>query len=348
MGQNKYILTILLFFVLNCGSNQIVKQKSLNNHSNHFKIGFGSCLDQKKPMPILNSIKSEDFNLFLMLGDNIYGSSKNGDLKKLELAYKIQKSNFKKFSFNPDFEAIWDDHDYGLNDGGKEYLLNEKSKELFLEFWDVPQDDPRRFRKGLYHDLTTKSGSKNIHVVFLDTRNFRDKLKPTDSKGTPGKERYIPNDDSSLTMLGPEQWKWLTKKLSKPTDYRIIVSSIQFIAIGHGWESWNNLPHERNKLINLIDNSGLKNTIFLSGDRHRGGIYQLKTKKGNTISEVTSSSLNSSYPTNPEEAGPLRIGSTFVEENYGAIYFNDKSDTLTISLKNINGSHLASIKVGGK
>ena len=22
------------------------------------------------------------------------------------------------------------------------------TKELFLEFWDVPQDDPRRFRKG--------------------------------------------------------------------------------------------------------------------------------------------------------------------------------------------------------
>ena len=174
MKQNNYILTILSFFVLSCGSNQTVKQKSITSHTNQFKIGFGSCLDQKKPMPILNSITSEDFNLFLMLGDNIYGSSKNGDLKKLELAYKIQKSNFKKFGFNPSFEAIWDDHDYGLNDGGKEYLLNEKSKELFLEFWDVPQDDPRRFRKGLYHDLTTESGSKNIHVVFLDTRTFRD------------------------------------------------------------------------------------------------------------------------------------------------------------------------------
>ena len=82
MEQNKYILTILSFFVFSCGSNQTVKQKSLTSHSNQFKIGFGSCLDQKKPMPILNSIKSENFNLFLMLGDNIYGSSKTGDLKK--------------------------------------------------------------------------------------------------------------------------------------------------------------------------------------------------------------------------------------------------------------------------
>ena len=345
MEHNKYILTILSFFVFSCGPSQTIKKQNLTSHSSILKIGFGSCLDQKKPMPILNSITSENFDLFLMLGDNIYGSSKNGDLKKLESAYEIQKKNFNKYKFNPYFEAIWDDHDYGLNDGGKEYSLNKKSKELFLEFWDVPQDDPRRFREGLYHDLTIKSGSKNIHILFLDTRTFRDKLKPTDSKGSPGKERYVPNNDSSLTMLGLEQWKWVSKKLSNPIDYRIIVSSIQFIATGHGWESWKNLPHERDKLIRLIDKSGVKNTIILSGDRHRGGIYQLKTDKGNLISEVTSSSLNASYP-NSEEAGPYRIGSTFVEENYGAIYLNDKSDTLTISLKNINGSYLASIKVG--
>ena len=47
MKQNKYVLTILSFFVFSCGSNQTVKQKSLTSHSNQFKIGFGSCLDQK-------------------------------------------------------------------------------------------------------------------------------------------------------------------------------------------------------------------------------------------------------------------------------------------------------------
>ena len=79
MKQNKYILTILSIFVFSCGSNQKIKQKSLTSRTNQFKIGFGSCLDQKKPMPILNSIKSENFDLFFMLGDNIYGSSKDGD-----------------------------------------------------------------------------------------------------------------------------------------------------------------------------------------------------------------------------------------------------------------------------
>ena len=42
---------------------------------------------------------------------------------------------------------------------------------------------------------------------------------------------------------------------------------------------------------------------------------------------MTSSSLNLSF-TNDEEAGPLRIGPTFVQENYGdcLLYTSDAAD----------------------
>ena len=58
-------------------------------------------------------------------------------------------------------------------------------------------------------------------------------------------------------MLGNEQWQWLSQKMDKKTDYRFIISSIQFLAIGH-WECWNNLPYERQRLIDLIDKSNSK------------------------------------------------------------------------------------------
>ena len=109
-------------------------------------------------------------------------------------------------------------------------------------------------------------------------------------------------------------------KIIQPVDYRIIASSIQFLPIGHGWESWNNFPHEREKLINMIDNSDLDQTLILSGDRHRGGIYKIKTNNNKIISEMTSSSLNASFP-NKEEYGPLRVGGTYIDENYGVIIF---------------------------
>ena len=306
------------------------------------KIGFGSCLNQDRPMPIFKSIKEDSFDLFLMIGDNVYGDSKTEELKELKLAYKKQKNNFNKMNLNFPFEAIWDDHDYGLNDAGKEYPFKENSKNLFLNFWNIPEDDIRRSRKGLYHDLLYNIGNKKIQILLLDTRTFRDKLTPSDKIGAPGKERYIPNKDSSLTILGKEQWKWLKKKILEPADFRIIASSIQFLPIGHGWESWNNFPYERKRLINIINSAISNNILIISGDRHRGGVYQLKTNKGVIISEMTSSSLNASFK-NSEEFGPLRIGNTFIEENYGEINFNSLKNTISVNLKNINGEILKSL-----
>ncbi|MCP4146916.1 MAG: alkaline phosphatase family protein, partial [bacterium] len=44
----------------------------------------------------------------------------------------------------------WDDHDFGVNDGGKECPMIKESKKEFLEFFDVPENSPRRKRDGIY------------------------------------------------------------------------------------------------------------------------------------------------------------------------------------------------------
>ena len=209
----------------------------------------------------------------------------------------------------------------------------------------MPLDDIRRTREGLYFDLTYKINNKNLQILFLDTRTFRNSLMLSDDFGSPGKERYMPNPDSTLTILGTSQWNWLRKKISQKVDFRIIVSSIQFLPIGHGWESWNNFPYERKKLIKIIDKASLNQTLVISGDRHRGGIYKFKTAEGKVISEVTSSSLNASFP-NEEEYGPLRIGKTFNEENYGVIFFDNRSNNMFVDLKNIDGKAIKNITIG--
>ena len=57
-------------------------------------------------------------------------------------------------------------------------------------------------------------------------------------------------------------------------------------------------------------------------------------ENSNTNSNTNSSSLNVSYP-NSEEAGPLRIGDTFTEENYGAIYLDGAKNKLTLEINKI-------------
>ena len=308
------------------------------------KIGFGSCLQQDSPMPIFNAIKKDSLDLFFMIGDNVYGDTEREDLYELKLAYEKQKNNFNRMKLNFSIEAIWDDHDYGRNDGGRDYPYKQSSKELFLKFWDIPKNDKRRTRPGLYYELVLQIGQERLQILFLDTRTFRDSLVPSDKLGAPGKERYLSADDTSLTMLGKTQWDWVSRKMNQSADHRIIVSSIQFLPIGHGWETWNNLPNERKRMIDIIERSNSKHIIFISGDRHRGGLYELQTDRGKTISEMTSSSLNASYP-NLEEAGPLRIGNTFVEENYGVITIDNIKNMMSVTLKNIKGEILQSLLI---
>tara|TARA_B100000497_G_scaffold125428_1_gene161889 strand:- start:673 stop:1557 length:885 start_codon:yes stop_codon:yes gene_type:complete len=294
-------------------------------------------------MPIFNAIKSENYDLFLMLGDNVYGDTDSNDLIELRDAYEKQRENFDRLNLNFPFEAIWDDHDYGKNDGGKEYIYKEEAEQIFLDFWNIPQDDIRRNRPGLYFEKTQEIDGISIQMIFLDTRFFRDALLPTDEKGAPGKERYVPHTDTSLTMLGEDQWTWLQDQLDKEVDHKIIVTSIQFLAMGHGWEAWKTLPHERQRLIDLVDQSSSE-VLFISGDRHRGGLYQFSTQSGKVISEMTSSSLNLAFA-NDEEDGPLRSGPTFVQENYGEILLDKSTNTLTVNLKDNQGKIIQSLSL---
>ena len=114
----KQFFFIVLFFLTSCEENQSIENIK---DPNVYSIGFGSCLTQERSMPIFNSIKAEDYDLFLMLGDNVYGDSEREDLLELREAYDLQRQNFDSFNFDFPFEAIWDDHDYCLNDTGKEY-----------------------------------------------------------------------------------------------------------------------------------------------------------------------------------------------------------------------------------
>ncbi len=300
---------------------------SINLYSSQeiLTLGFGSCLHQDRSMAILKTIEKKELDLFMFIGDNVYGDQKDGELDKLIRTYKQQRSNLEDFLKNVKTEFVWDDHDFGLNDGGSNYRYKDKAKDLFLETWQILSNDPRRLRDGLYFDKMIKKNGLKVHLIFLDNRSFKSEWKLTDEFNKEGKERYIEDFNPEKSLLGKDQWKWLKDKLIVDSDIKIILSSLQILSLGHGWESWDKFPLERQRLFNLIDESNFSNLFILSGDRHRGGFYQFKTVGNTNIYEFTSSSLNLPIPFNTEEEGPLRIGSTYRKANFGVIrIFEDK------------------------
>ena len=297
-----------------------------------YKYGLGSCLDQSLEQEIWPAIKDEKLDGFIFLGDNVYGDQPNGKLHKMKNAYRIQKNRLPKWLMqDKEILAIWDDHDFGLNDGGKDYPHKEEAQKMFLNFWEIAENDPRNFREGLYFKKERNIDGTVIEIIALDTRYFRSKLKGK-------KNAYEPNKNPQATILGNKQWDWFESSIANSSARVIIVlSSIQVLATDHSYEKWANFPLERSKLIRILSEAALdKTVIVVTGDRHRSGIYQ-----NDYFTEITASSLNKPG-SRFKESDPLLLGETFPEINYGVLNIQPAEKQIIVSIHNKKGKELNS------
>ncbi len=302
---------LILYLIANISFAEIV-----------YKLGIGSCVDQDYPTPAWASLEKESINSFFFLGDNIYGDVPSGRLDNVILSYEKLNDQMPSWLKNTEKLVIWDDHDYGLNDAGANYIYKAESQQIYNDAWDIDQNDPRRSREGIYFSELKDIAGKKILIVGLDTRYFRSNLIKIGNS-------YKPHKNSNTTILGPIQWEWLEKELSREHDILILASSIQVLATEHRFEKWSNIPHERDKLLALLNKLSSK-VLIISGDRHRSGFYKL-----DNIYEFTSSSLNKGiFPS--YESDSLLLGKTYTQNNYGIVEFHKNSLNLFIKDENMN------------
>ena len=309
------------------------------------RIAFVSCIDQNKPAPIWDAILAEPLDLFVFGGDNVYCEMPYS-LARLRNAYAraAASSGMSRLRATVAHMAVWDDHDYGVNDGGAEFAFKLESKAAFLDFWKAAPDDPRRAREGLYDARMVGPPGKRVQVILLDDRWFRSPLKRTDVRDAPGKERYLPDPDPSKTMLGGAQWRWLEDQLRQPAEVRLIVSGVQVLADGHGWERWGNFPLERQRLYNMIASTRAEGVVLLSGDRHIGALYRETNGTPYPMVELTSSGMTHPWH-EAAEAGPNRIGALFTEFHYGVVDIDWAARTVSLSIRDIDRQARRSVTV---
>ena len=305
------------------------------------KIIFGSCIDQQKAQPIWQTILAAKPDLFIFGGDNVYASNQPWQLQNLKNAYASQAAQpgFAALRRGVPHVAIWDDHDMGLNDGGVEFPYKQAAKNEFIDFWRLPADDPRRTREGLYHAHVFGPVGKRVQVILLDTRWFRSKLRVTDQRNAPGKERYVADNDPQKTMLGEAQWQWLETQLKQPAEVRLIVSSVQVIVEGHGWEGWSNFPREQEKLKQLIQKTAAKGVVLLSGDRHIGALYKSSGIQDYPLFEITSSGMTHAWA-EAKEDGPNRLGELITQNHFGLIEMDWSKQEIQLGFQNTQGEWL--------
>ena len=334
-------LCLLLLMLVGTASGQTPEEVPVS------RVLFGSCIQQGRPTPIFEAMLRADPQLLILLGDNIYADTADIGLMRAKYAVLAANPQFQALRAACPLLATWDDHDFGVNDGGDDYPKREESQDAFLDFLGESPDSPRRQRPGVYGSWMFGPEGKRLQVILLDVRYFRSPLKQGPRRvGGP----YVPDEADEATLLGEAQWRWLEEQLRQPADLRLIGSGIQVLAEAAGQETWSNFPKEQERLFRLIESTEARGVMFLSGDRHWAEISAIEEGVPYRLIDVTSSSFNQKHPRGtPTANGRRLIPETYHEENFGylEIDWETPAPTVLIQVRDLSGRpRLSSLKRG--
>jgi alkaline phosphatase D len=304
-------------------------------------VAFGSCAFQEADQPIWNAVLASHPDLFVFLGDNIYGDTQDMALLRAKYAQLAAKPGFALLRAAVPVVATWDDHDYGANDAGREYPMKRASKQVFLDFFGEPPDSERRLRSGgVYDAYLYGPEDRRVQVILLDTRWDRSPLTRVGDAEIAARKRlnvgpYTVSAGPDARILGEDQWLWLEQQLRLPARLRLIGSSIPFLQDGTGSETWANFPDERARLLELIDATEAQGVIFITGDTHRAQFSKVVGAAPYPLWEVNSSGLTENYQLAAPDKN--RLGGYYAEDNYGLIRIDwSKQDPdVTMEVRNV-------------
>jgi alkaline phosphatase D len=276
-----------------------------------FSVAYGSCprfqLDRRQD--VWTTIHQFQPDLFFWLGDNIYGDSLDPEILAEEYRRQFDVAAFQPVMHTIPQLAVWDDHDFGLNDYDRRHPRKAEALEVFERYWANPAyglpETPGVFFEYRYG---------GVDFFFIDCRYYRDPNKEPDH---PGK-----------TMLGRRQLEWLQEALQRSeAPFKVLISGSGWSkGKGPGGDSWASYLHERDILFDFIRDHEISGVILLSGDTHRGELNAIpwSDKGGYDFYDLVSSPLGQTpNPWDASRKPEIRIRKVFSREvNFGLLEFD--------------------------
>lgn len=294
-----------------------------------FRIGFGSCarVSRVRDQKIWDVVAAQKPDLFFWVGDNIYGDSLVPELTLAE-EYRRQRNveRLQPVNWSVPQLAVWDDHDFALNDHDGSNPVKDRALKVFQWYWHNPSyglpGTPGVFFQYAYG---------GVDFFFLDCRYHRDSNEAPDG---PGK-----------TFLGAGQLAWLKEGLkASKAPFKVLISGSGWTAAkGAGGDSWSSALHERNALFDYIRDEKVGGVVLLSGDTHTGECNAIDWSRhgGYDLYDLVSSPLAQNASTGWRERSPeVRVRPGFEKPNAGFIDFDltAKKPTLSFVLYGDDGA----------
>jgi alkaline phosphatase D len=227
--------------------------------------------------------------------------------------------------------AIWDDHDYGPNDIGKNYILKETSRKIFMSYFCNPSYGENG--QGIY-TMTTWG---DADIFMTDDRWWRTADKMKDSvNGKPNPEKR---------MLGKQQMEWLKNSLLySSATFKIIAVGSQVLNPVSPYDKFLDFGVEYDELMNFLKEYKINGVLFLTGDRHHSEVIKVERPGTYPLYDITVSPLTSGrYPFGgPEKNNPYRILGIDQKQNYARFNFRGPlgNRQLNIEFLGIKGEKL--------
>ncbi|OIQ76211.1 alkaline phosphatase D precursor [mine drainage metagenome] len=226
----------------------------------------------------------EHADLMVWLGDNLY--FREADVLSPEgmaLRYRQARgfSPLDAFLRSTPQVAIWDDHDYGPNDGDSSFVFKNAALDLFKTYWANPS-----YGVGGVAGVFTQVSLFDADFFLLDDRWWR-----SADATTPGERGKV--------MFGPAQMRWLRNALlHSRARFKIVAAGGQFFNDDDAYEGWNQFPVERAEFLGWLQQYRIPGVVFLSGDRHITELIKYPRpaysgKRDYPLIEFTASPLNS-------------------------------------------------------
>lgn len=298
-----------------------------------FEFALGSCAFINDPQvtgasaggsyEIFNSIAKKSPEMMLWMGDNIYLLPP--DFYSAEaISQRYQKSRalpeLQALFANVPQYAIWDDHDYGIDNSDRTYRLRDASLSAFKAYWPNPS-----FGLPEAPGIFTRFEKSDAEFFLTDNRYYR-----------------APNAyaDPQRDFFGKVQWQWLKESLSSSQ------ATFKFIVLGN--ETLNTLTPSENmhsytaayqEFLAWLAQSKIPGIVLLSGDRHHTELLKQERPGTYPLYEWCVSPLTSkAYPPYPVEQNlPIRVpGSLYAERNFGMVEISGPPEDRQLILKRYN------------
>jgi len=222
---------------------------------------------------------------FLFLGDNIYIDDPTHRNRQRLYYYRRQlRPEFRRMAAGASLYAIWDDHDFGVNDcqGGPDPFSPDWKVpvwKVFQENWVNPYYGGGSQQPGCWFDFSIG----DVDFFMTDGRYYRD---------------FKHKNTADRSMLGPVQKKWLMEKLKASTaTFKVVASGTLWTETADkgGRDSWWGAKEEREEIFHLIDQEKIGGVILLSADRHRTDVYKIDRPHGYPLYEFETSKLTNNH-----------------------------------------------------